>query len=146
MKPYESLTRQEKRVAIAADVLKQLKIGRIVAARGTYGPLSKERRANFYASGSNETCTACGIGSMVITATLMSGCKIFQGSYSHDSVSKFLEVFDEEEVDEIEAAFEMWDDEPMWTDNIEDPQQRLAAMIQSIVDSGGNVSFRGEKP
>lgn len=73
-KRFDKMTPKEKRVAIARDVLAQLKSGKFVANSGDYCNISYEdRRAGRLEIGEANHCEVCGIGSLVVSKFIKSG-------------------------------------------------------------------------
>ncbi len=131
-KQWSELTKAEKRVSIAKDVIKQLKAGKIIAKRGTYFFMDDIRvRDEFYTTSvknpdrdSSEweirknvelqpflqkakKCDACALGSMFI-------CEVterdkFKSKYlciNDKQILKRLDIFSKLQLRLIEAAFE----------------------------------------
>lgn len=87
-------------------------------------------------------CTVCARGAMMLAKTAE-----FNNSFlAHDLCSEeatsdvLSDCFNDEELQEIEEHFELWysaSHKALWAD-IEDPKDRLLAIMQNIIDNDGN--------
>lgn len=155
-KTYAQMTRNQRKVAIAQDVIKQLHVLRIKRNTGYVVPMDQNGdRTDAWdikalldfgvtpqqiAHKAKETCTLCARGAMML-------CKVdkfnnfgfedlnYLDDISDDTTTEALEdAFDEEELGEIENAFES-----SWTHwaEIKDDKDRLQAIMQCIIDHKG---------
>ena len=130
--PFSKLSKPQKRVAIAKDVIAQIKIGRYVANVGAYidsinfkndlemGEMkNKDIQKNF---GKIENCTVCAMGACLMSATKFANKLNFRdiGGSTDDLDNKkvkdlFSKLFSPEQLLMIETAFEgegeSWNDE-----------------------------------
>lgn len=143
-KTFEEMTRAERKIEICKDVLKH--IGIIRATPGTYlrGGLAPEIDGIIPSDGRlYKRCDVCALGALLIGRinrfnTLKWSDISIRGELrlGSDNIIVLLEsVFDEEELCDIEAAFEGWDkyDEIFESD----PQERLRIIMQHIIDNNG---------
>jgi hypothetical protein len=110
---FNSLTPADKRVAIAKDVLEQIKLKRLSALSGTYFTLSSDLDGDksIQANLNKVECQACALGSMMFSHIKYNNeCSIGEG-FNLDSryiKGKLHNYFDEGQLVLIETAFEQW--------------------------------------
>lgn len=143
------MTRNQRKVAIAQDVIKQLHVLKIKRNNGYVVPdedFNLESLLEFgvtpqqIAQKAKQTCTLCARGAMML-------CKVDKfnnfgfedlgcfGDISDDTTTEALEdAFTDEELSEIEHCFES-----AWTSwsEIKDDKDRLQAIMTNIIDHKG---------
>jgi hypothetical protein len=108
---FNKLSEEDKRVAIAKDVIKQVKVGKYSAYTGTYVHINNEleRNSSLQEHFDEITCDVCALGGL-----FMSNVK-FNNQCTIDTLKprKFLDLlkyFSAEQLFLIEIAFECWDE------------------------------------
>lgn len=112
---FNSLSPADKRVAIAKDVLEQIKLKRLSALSGTYFNLSTDldEDKSIQANLNKVECQACALGSMMFSHIKYNNeCSVAEGE---DIDSRYIKgklhnYFDESQLVLIETAFEQWKD------------------------------------
>jgi len=133
-KKFEKMTKAEKCVAIAKDVLKQLHIGKIKATSGVYlGHVDSLKNGNQYIYAKpNQPCQACALGALFV-----SKYNLFNG-YWENNIScvnlqnRLYGYFSEEQLDEIEDFFEY-----SCMEEVENDEDRMIMIMQNIIDHKG---------
>lgn len=122
---FEALSKEEKKVLVAKDVLAQIKAGKYIANKGEYVKiyntpieLSKDIKKNF---NKIEKCYVCGIGACLMSITRFANKLTFEDvgirfndyccnedvGISQNKIKSLLtSVFTEEEIATIESLFE----------------------------------------
>lgn len=166
-KIFAKLSPADKRVAIATDVILQLRAGKFDAQQGVYVSLDREltkRELKKDASEvfTNKSCTVCGIGGLFVSAVCnadnlpVSQIELYnetEASVEGESAYDYLvQFFDEEQLKAIETAFEQRDDfgaddyEAMWfADDVEDDNDRLRLIMENIIVNNGTF-IPSQKP
>lgn len=161
---FEKLRKQQKRVAVARDVIARLELGTIKATPGTYLALKsatldmcntpESRRLDKILN--KEPCEACAIGGaftayvgivdglsldrMRATVRLNKGITNFG---EDDLREKLGEIFGSHELDTIERAFEGWS----WGEVFSQaPKERLVAIMKNIIRHRGYFRPEREQP
>jgi hypothetical protein len=164
MKKYEKMSRTEKKVAIAKDVIAQIKAKKLKVASG-YGyvvgdliddldVLKKYLPSQEIACKMQKECSVCARGAMMLSRVAKFNNYEFTASMSkigidnEDTFDALKDAFTQHELDIIECCFEGWicgnlTDEDIedydidkWS-NIEDDEDRLMAIMQCIIDHKG---------
>jgi hypothetical protein len=151
---YDKMTRAERRVAIAKDVIKHIQAKRL-KVKSSYGyvvhdkgwdeltgVIETEGKATKVAEKLKEECTVCARGAMML-------CKV--SKYNHYEFEKgwgiscasttdaLKDAFSEEQLNLIEDAFELCGvSQDSWLRQILDAEDRLLAIMQNIVDHNGS--------
>jgi hypothetical protein len=155
-KTYAQMTRNQRKVAIAQDVIKQLNVLRIKAGNGYVVPDDDFDLQNLLEFGvtpkqiaqkAKETCTFCARGAMMICKVDKFNSFNFDGIESFDCISQshttdaLEDAFTDDELREIEGCFEQAKDSWSFQKNIwaeiEDDKDRLQAIMQNIIDHKG---------
>jgi hypothetical protein len=155
------LTKAQKRVAIAKDVLKQLKALNVV--KGTYLrnyglQLPRNDQAKQHINQISRGCEVCALGACFLShirlfnevdvGTLAGRCGetvncVFAGSDLIDA--ELHKYFTYDQLLLIEAAFEGWTGEGYeardFYDKHPDPKERLQAIMQNIVKNNGEFKL-----
>lgn len=111
---FQAMTPAQKRVRIAKDVLEWMEVGRLVATNGEYFHLeddSGRRRAGVVTNGFE--CHACALGAVFACAVergMVRGATRGLGGYGWEMREKLIPYFDEQQLLEIEDAFESFCD------------------------------------
>lgn len=168
-KPFEKLTPAQKRVQIARDVLAQLAAKRFKASPGTW--VGKDG-GKFITEGSAveqvcdltkkiKKCEVCGLGSLFVAAVerandlktdQLESKEYFSGEgekrvIGEEDVFDYLgRFFDGDQLDAIEAAFEMGDGA---RDNVRaekfcpdpNPTVRMTLIMENIIANRGNFDY-----
>jgi len=148
VKAYEKMSRPERRVAIAKDVIKNLDIlevesgfGYVVPHSGTDEYIDKKLNDQQIAENCKKTCTVCARGAMMI-------CKISKfNNFSFKDISNLYltssntsdalsDAFSCIDLFNIENAFECNTPSGKWFSIIND-KDRLRAIMQNIIDHNG---------
>lgn len=166
---FQALPPERKRVAIARDVLKWLRMGKILATCGVYVERFEPGDNDFTLDGGS--CNACALGSLFAGAAEY-GCTTvgmrWADTSSHkDAIRAHLRgVFDEEQLGYIEAAFERRathavntelgrqynkqfpraHEAEIWAYHIVDKDQRMAAIMLNIIRNGGTFNLDDPAP
>ena len=155
-KTYAQMTRNQRKVAIAQDVIKQLHLLRIKAGNGYVVPDNDFDLENLLSFGvtpkqiaqkAKETCTFCARGAMMICKVDKFNSFNFEGIDSFDEISQWHttnaleDAFTDDELYEIERCFEQakdsWNFQRCSWAEIEDDKDRLQAIMQNIIDHKG---------
>lgn len=151
-KSYKNMTREERRIAIAEDVIKHLDAMDIRSGYGyvvgseqvmdNFDGEVNEKSSKKIAEEMKQSCAMCARGAMMI-------CKIakfdnYKFCYSEINNTETLyaleDAFNYYELYEIEEAFENFYHDSNFTarywSDINDPKDRLLAIMQNIVDNG----------
>lgn len=112
---FNSLSPAEKRVAIAKDVLEQIKANRLHAQTGTYFDLDTklESDQSIQANLNDVRCNACALGGMMLSHIKYNNeCTVGEGDDINSTYikNKLTNYFDEGQLALIEIAFEQWID------------------------------------
>lgn len=152
---FETMTPMQKRVAIALDVLAQIRIGRMVAMSGSYvDPGYFKRVVGDYNDvpfdfAKTKKCAVCAIGSAVVAATARAPARMFgalgdEFGDGYTSRERYVDAlgpyFPDDVLAEMECAFERWgDDGPAgtWLRGVASAKERLVAVMQNIVAHDG---------
>lgn len=149
---YDKMTRAERRVAIAKDVIKHIKAQQL-RVRGGYGycvhddhsaglvrAFSKGKTDRESVDRLKGECTVCARGAMML-------CKVAKFNHydmhnlsyisQHMTTEALQDAFSENQLNSIEAAFECNGDGDSWYELIENDEDRLLAIMQNIVDHNG---------
>ena len=145
---FANMTKMEKRVALAKDVLDQLELRKFIPTPGTYinsfvvGYEDQERQTPIIA----ETCNVCALGAL--TVSLIDGDAFNEYGNNqvscHDVLSK-NNLWNREESYEIENVFEntyQYKDIARRNDYVE-PEVRMKEIMLNIVRNNGE--FKGEQ-
>ena len=163
-KRFKKLTRKEQRIAIAEDVIAQVKAKKFVAA-STYFEIGNkpEFEGDTYpgeVAGIDNAveaelstgeciaqvgCMVCGIGSLFASAVMKHDKQTFDNNVNRDVETDYLNRwFDDAQLDLIEAYYERQDyrmvgfgyeDSPIY--NEYDDNRRLIMIMENIVSNGG---------
>lgn len=161
-------TKAEIRVAIAKDVIASL--NKIIPTNGIYfgidyrfdrTQLTKKKNSKVLAEKLKKNCEVCALGACFISAVKLtnewdfSGLR-FSGGYPKLTLeAKLLDYFTQEQLELIECAFERCSsfghnleyekaaNAASFKENIEDPTERLEAIMKNIISNKG--SFRPNK-
>lgn len=131
---FNKLTASDKRIAIAKDILKQLRLSargssNFTPVRGSYIYLpNKMYEVSPTIAQSN--CRVCAIGSVFVSATKLRG-KLTLGDSNYHTVSR--EYFGDKQAEAIENYFEAYS---RYTLNLE-PKEALKRIARNIVRNGG---------
>lgn len=127
--PFSKLSRSEKRVAIAKDVIEQLKIGVIGARKGVYlnleipysSPISNllqigNKQLNKSMINGDVKCEVCAKGALLAChilktnhITVSQAAKMdYEGDPDIYIRNRLAKIFSQNQLDLIEAAFETW--------------------------------------
>lgn len=162
-RPYDSLTDKGKRLRIARDVIAQVESMRIRPKQGTYisftsvydGDGRRIEVKNWARPVKEaEACTACALGSMFVSRCELTKPLVTIGQAdrtpSEDMAAALSDVFSEQQLGLIEAAFEMCDNvrcegvdsttlHRAWDfcEDLKDPKERLVAIMKNIIDHDG---------
>jgi hypothetical protein len=142
---FKALPKAKQRVAIAKDVLLQLKLKKIVATPGTYcksSNLSLRQTPDLQKAllkYKNATCNVCGIGAAFLSMARLGDDAALGDDYHH----KLQRCFSQRAISNIETAFEGWYSE---TDQkarafyqlYPDATDRLTAIFENIIKHKGN--------
>lgn len=166
-KPFEKLSKKAKRVAIAQDVLKQLRRRGITAQKGVYAQFKGDCTVGEYGVGGKvESCQVCALGAAFVSAACLGKGQSLQELYNlagygfrrstplptiRETVERY---FDIAQLDLIEASFEM--DEGFLNQNeptrkpspkglravdfgkrYRGPRKRLVAIMKNVIDNDG---------
>lgn len=167
MKTYKEMTRAERRIAVAKDVIKQLKLGTVIA-EDDVGYIDKKREEvlgelddfrewlkTLFSSG--KSCNVCALGSLVISKALkFDAIKtddiMRDGHYTTRSTCELAlyDIFTLKQLDDIENAFEGWDNlyaynngstinyrYANWPDYYPNPSERIIAIMKNIIRNNG---------
>ena len=151
---YDKMTRAERRVAIAKDVIKHIKArqlrvrscyGYVVHAAGWDGineAVEGSEKASEVAEKLKGECTVCARGAMMLCKVSKFNHYEFERGRGISSVSTtdaLKDAFSERQLNEIEDAFELNGDHYVssWFREIPDASDRLLAIMQNIVDHNG---------
>ena len=119
-KPFSRLSKSEKRVAIAKDVLGQLKLKKIVAERGVYVDiplLDNEEGKQLQSLLKKKQCNCCALGSCFVSLVRKENKFIIKHKHIRNSIkngyigkedfrSRLKKYFTQLQLDLIESAFE----------------------------------------
>ncbi len=116
---FNKLTKAEKRVAIAKDVLAGLASGKLIADSGTYCEINRNEKADFETtnlqtllkSKTVDSCAVCGVGSLFVSLVKKTNkFNIGDGEttllFSEDIYAKLHAFFTDKQLALIECAFE----------------------------------------
>jgi hypothetical protein len=139
------------RVAVAKDVIKWIRAGKMTARTGDYISLgSSKSKPSLSSIASN--CTVCAMGAVLLSAfNKFDGdgfARIIEqwGAREDDIVFQLGGLFSESQLRLMEAAFEGYGDDESATwkfcqslegDDENDDNDRLMAIMQNVVDHGG---------
>lgn len=156
---YDKASAAQRRVMIAEDALKQLKIGRFVATPGTYVNayrLAHEAKLDdrdnvqlntlLHNPALKSSCNVCARGALFLSAVRFRNDCTINGS-GDTSESSFVKEFADQQ-GRIEEAFEECDGEDYtyengWADRFlhvnerNDPDKRLALILKNIIRNKG---------
>ena len=165
-KTWKQMTKMERRVAIAKDVLKVLNLKNVIAEQGTYFEERNGRKKDFGCSiKPSHTCTVCAKGALLLG--FMENRKLnptnkadnvivdkdldgnFERCIGNDYISdKLAPTFGEEMLDDIETCFELWDwklrykldnpDDVMDMYSAHSPRDRVRGIMGNIIKHDGN--------
>ena len=140
-KKWEKMSRAERRVAVAKDVIIRINAGRMQAGHGGYisgpghggGVLSKSR-ANRLA----KECVVCARGGLMLAKVAKFNCAVYVGELndSFSTARNLADCFTEAQLWSIESAYECYNWMSPMSD-IADPNDRLLAICQNIIDHKG---------
>lgn len=150
---FNSLSTEEKRVAIAKDVLAQIKDKRLIPMSMIYFVINTtlDESSSIQANLNKVTCHACALGSLMFShikynnkVTVREGSSIC----NNNSISERLkDYFDRTQLNLIETAFEKWfTDESNTTDEIiaskycnnsENSEQRIIKIMKNLIRNKG---------
>jgi DNA polymerase III delta prime subunit len=160
---YDKMTRAERRVAIAKDVIKHIKAERL-RVQSSYGyvvhdigwnelteVIETEGKATKVAEKLKNECTVCARGAMMLCKVAKYNHYEFEkgwGISSESTTHALKDAFSEEQLNLIENAFELngyignlsekaeWLYE--WLYEFSNAEDRLLAIMQNIVDPNGS--------
>lgn len=157
-KEFQKLTRKEKRVLIAYDLLDQIKIEKFIPKRGSYYHIDFDKLITPSCSLQQELipenrveCAGCGIAGLFHsyirlankvklkdTGTIKSSNRAYFGPIDIEDLSN--SIFPSDFLKKIEDAFEQWD---LCEDNIdfEDPDERLITICKNIIKNKGDFKL-----
>ncbi len=158
-KPFSKLSATNKRITIAKDVLKQLKLGRLVAQAGTYfTPQAVYREYDDEKELSDvikdKKCTVCALGSLFVCAVdkldkLKYGDAYYIAQYEIHTYLKGF--FAEDQLRLIESAFERDDFSydgnmdisviRLYTKGLNSPKTRMEKIMKNIIRNKGTFVF-----
>ena len=145
-KSFDKLSRNEQRVVIAKDLILRLDAKKFIAITGTYFrvPLTDKEAAD----GSIEvrdllkqkTCRGCQIGGMFLCAVdrhnKLSLDEIEFLNNNDAGMREYLrQFFSDMQLQELEAAFERWDEFKEW--DVERAEDRMRSIAQNIIRNKG---------
>lgn len=161
---YSEMTPEQKRMAIAKDVITHVRTERLRPQCGAYLLWNDDFRVDVIDKGNAaevmQHCTVCAKGAMVLTRidrfnslTLPASGRIFNA----DCVESLDDIFDEWQLELIEAAFECAAQRDLEYEELlevaaemqaavafgelhETPTDRLVAIMQNIIDNNGTFS------
>ena len=158
-KVFAKLSPADKRVAIATDVILQLRAGKFNAQQGVYASLGRELtntelKKDASEVFTNKSCTVCGIGGLFVSAVCnadnlpVSQVELFnirEASVSGEAAYDYLvQFFDEDQLKLIETAFEQRDDfgaddyeALLFGEDVEDDEDRLRLIMENIIVNNG---------
>jgi hypothetical protein len=160
---FDKMTKAEKRVQIAKDVIERLDAKQIMAAQGTYVEADDALKGKLVAAPREtqlseifadfDPCKACALGSMLICAVTKANELTIEdmgGLLSHRDTKvifgknpfNYLErFFDEDQLEKIENAFELrdgWENDAVYDMNDDD---RLRYLMSNIVRNDGTFTL-----
>lgn len=114
---FQKLTKGQKRVAVAQDVIASLKSGQIKAIQGTWAePLRREnfvpedKEVEFCEVLNKTKCKCCGLGALFVEAVKrFDKFKSVVAVDDYDIYHYLKKIFSEEQLDMIECSFECGD-------------------------------------
>lgn len=148
------LPKEEARVLIAKDVLKQLDAKKLVATEGTYLEFEnvKFSDSDFLHEVLAETkCEVCALGSLYYSRVQLANetkCGVTY-TWHYDDKTRYgvsrsgtieedlLQYFDGEDLNAIETYFEGWREASGFSEKNSDPETRMRKIMQNIVDNNG---------
>lgn len=151
-KTYSSMTKAQKRVAIAKDVLLQIKLGKYIAVQGTYiSPIGEHRHeveVSQYAlkARSRLDCRVCAKGALALSA--IRKFNKYEGTaetiyYDHmEVIGRFFGI---KQANMIESAFEMFDRDGASVQNYRerknisdsDDDESIISIMKNIIKNNG---------
>jgi hypothetical protein len=109
---FNSLTPAQKRVAIAKDVIEQVKAEKYFARNRTYIDFYNKLEGEIQSNFNKVKCECCALGAMFLSDVKYTNqCTFEQAkstSFSFDEENRLRNYFDVEQLILIEAAFECW--------------------------------------
>ena len=138
----KKMPKAQARVEIAKDVIAAVKAQRLVPTRGHYvvfdEPVTGELRQEL---ANIKSCQVCALGALMVAKVARTNkCDLFNEiSLSRDeTTSHLIEFFSDDELDEIEQAFEgvVVYDQKYWF-KYPDDSDRLIAIMKNIIKNNG---------
>lgn len=143
--------RNPKAIALARDVLHQLRCKAIVAESGIYvdsrfescheigngDEMPEINASEINAPDPGDHCRVCAVGSMVVAMALREPSHVLvipENTTYHDSLKEYLSA---DEALQMEASFESWGDCDVSFSSFRDDTDRLAAIMVALIDNGG---------
>jgi hypothetical protein len=152
-KTFAKMTKSEKAIAIAKDVLKQLNARKYTATPGTY-VYAKTSRKPPPAIGiaDMKTCKVCALGACVVSAARLGGTRVFNEVIrvdptstgyefaSNDTFISLRKYFTEFEAEAMESAFERykWNTGGTMFRFGTSAKDRLRRIMQNVIDNKGH--------
>lgn len=159
-KKWEEMSRAERRVAVAKDVIKAIHAGKVRAGHSGYvtpqqcdsdsgykaiAPREGEDDKKWANRLLGESCTVCARGAMMLCKVAkhdgfdLSSLEMFHpwSSVGREHTNQALsDCFTVGQLRLIEECYEGWDEDRAWVENHRDPESRLIAIMQNIIDHG----------
>lgn len=161
---FAKLRPEEQRVAIAKDVIKQLRLKTLKAEHGTYLNLDKAAEVNGDAQLCDvidgQKCEVCALGGMMIASVLLAnelkvsevwwGGDRLYGIGGEACLSYLSRFFPYEQLKEIEAAFEGWTEAEhrrvkQFRPKLHGATKRLTAVMKNIIANNGTFVWPVEE-
>lgn len=150
---FNALPPLKKRVAVAKDVLLQLKTGRVIAMHNDYGSMGglqvDANLQEFLVKNPDYQCECCAKGAAVLAKARLGNDVYGQPVNQPHAISS--EIFGSDLADILEHLFEYWDFEEWqiprqridalseYRDSLpEDPADRMRAIYQNIITNRGH--------
>ena len=139
-KKWEKMSRAERRVAVAKDVILRINSGRMKAGHDGYisgnhgGKILSKSEADHLA----KKCTVCARGGLMLSKIAKFNCAVYVDQIDDDiATNRNLEdCFSERQLLQIENVYELFHyASPLI--HIIDPSDRLVAICQNIIDHKG---------
>jgi hypothetical protein len=155
MAKWEEMTRAERRVAVAKDVIKAINAGRFITASCTGYVVEREQHVPFTENTQSwarkalkSKCAVCARGAMMLCKVANYNNYTVDSEYAAeldvwgvgqtDTTAALKDCFRIEQLAHIESAFENG-----WSE-IDDDESRLMAIMQCIIDHKGTFKADAE--
>ncbi len=144
-KIFDKMSKANKKIAIAHDVLYSIKKGIINPAGGVYLHLYKnnfgQQDSQKLLCDTNTRCNCCGIGAVFVSKVRLGNNynNIITSSVgSWEMYDNLNNIFNKKELDKLESHFEGWEDkESKIFKNCEDKSDRMTAIMKNIIKNKG---------